>query len=73
MTGKEPFYYVKRQPEVLMRIQQGQRPERPTDPEVIERGLDDKLWDLLQRCWLREPEERPSIEQILQELPVRSP
>ena len=50
-------------------MQQGERPPRPTDPEVIARGLDDKLWNLITRCWHQDPMRRPTINQVLAELP----
>ena len=69
MTGSEPFANIKRQPEVLMRMLRGERPVRPTDPEVVARGLDDKMWGILERCWAHAPEDRPTIEEVLAELP----
>lgn len=68
MTGKQPFHYVKRPTEVLVKVRAGERPQRPTEPEAVERGLDDKLWNLLQRCWAQKPENRPTIEDVLAEL-----
>ena len=69
MTGEPPFKKVKRTPEVLIRMQQGERPSRPEGQEIIDRGLDDNLWDLLTRCWDAFPENRPTIHQVLAELP----
>lgn len=69
MTGLLPFHQLKRTPEVLIKMQQGERPPRPTDPEVIARGLDDKLWNLITRCWHQDPMRRPTINQVLAELP----
>ncbi|KAH8119605.1 kinase-like protein [Phellopilus nigrolimitatus] len=70
MTGQRPFSHIKRTPEVLIRVQSGERPLRPTEPEVLERGLDGSMWNLLTRCWDANPEKRPTIHQILEELPV---
>ena len=70
MTGQPPFSHIKRNPEVLIKMQHGERPLRPTDPKVIERGLDDKLWNLLTRCWAAEPTERPTIYEVIDELPT---
>ncbi len=42
---------------------------RPVGDVYVQRGLDDKLWNLLTRCWVSEPEQRPNIHQVLEELP----
>ncbi|EJD03397.1 kinase-like protein [Fomitiporia mediterranea MF3/22] len=68
MTGKEPFLHIRRTPEVLIKMQQGERPRKPEGPEIIQRGLDDKLWDLLTRCWVEDPAARPSIHEVIAEL-----
>ncbi|KAL5528090.1 hypothetical protein ACEPAF_7226 [Sanghuangporus sanghuang] len=70
MTGQAPFSHIRRTPEVLIKMQQGERPRRPEGPEIVERGLDDKLWDLLTRCWAADPEQRPSIQEVINELPA---
>jgi len=69
MTGEHPFATVKRTPEVLIRMQSGERPRRPTNPDVIDNGLDDNMWELLQHCWDKDPALRPSIQEVLQVLP----
>ena len=69
MTGEHPFSNIKRTPEVLIRMQSGDRPPRPTDPAVVERGLNDAMWNLLTRCWSSIPQMRPSVQQVLAELP----
>ena len=68
MTGEHPFSHIKRTPEVLIRMQQGDRPRRPTDPEIAARGLDDNLWRLLEQCWQEDPTVRPKIEEVLSRL-----
>ena len=68
MTGEHPFPHIKRTPEVLIRVQQGDRPRRPTDPEIVARGLDDNLWVLLEQCWEEDPTVRPKIEEVLSRL-----
>lgn len=69
MTGEHPFSHIKRTPEVLIRMQNGDRPRRPTNPEVPLRGLDDAMWALLQECWQEDPAHRPTIVDILARLP----
>lgn len=69
MTGEYPFTEIRRKSEVIIRVAQGKRPLRPVGDDYVQRGLDDKLWALLQRCWVSEPEKRPNIHQVLEELP----
>jgi len=68
MTGEVPFKHIRRATSVPMALTDGQRPERPTDPAVESRGLDDRLWALLTRCWAQTPEDRPDIFAVNDEL-----
>ena len=42
-----------------MRIIDGERPKRPSNPEFT-----DNLWGLTQRCWIKQPKDRPKIEGV---------
>ncbi len=68
MTGEVPFKHIRRATSVPMALTDGQRPERPSDPAVESRGLDDRLWALLARCWAQTPEDRPDIFAVNDEL-----
>ena len=70
MTGERPYVHIKRNAEVVVRMLKGERPRRPEGSIYTERGLDDSLWHLLQRCWRAEPAERPSIQEALDALPA---
>ncbi|KLO10995.1 hypothetical protein SCHPADRAFT_491395 [Schizopora paradoxa] len=54
--------------DLVTALQNQQHPARPTDPSVVARGLDDRLWALLTKCWAFEPSERPSIFEVSEEL-----
>lgn len=69
ITGQPPFSHIKRTPEVLIKMQIGERPRRPQGEEMVQRGMDDKLWNLLCRCWVEDPEQRPTIHEVIEELP----
>ncbi|TDL26204.1 kinase-like protein [Rickenella mellea] len=72
ITGEQPFSNIRRTPEVLIKMQNKERPIRPYGPNapmMAARGLDDNMWDLLNQCWTHEPENRPTIERILAQLP----
>ena len=58
VSGRLPFHREK-DAAVLMNIVAGQRPPRGT-------GFADDLWKMLELCWMREPNHRPSIEDVLQ-------
>ena len=46
---------------VTARLVEGERPTRPEHPAVIE-----PLWELMQRCWDKKPEDRPTILEVLE-------
>ena len=46
------------------------RPDRPADPGAVERGLTDDVWNLMERCWLQEWEQRPPVNEVLDCLKV---
>jgi hypothetical protein len=51
MTHEEPWAFMPLSTQVLLRVCRGDTPPRPMDPIVAERGLDDALWALLEKCW----------------------
>ena len=53
---------------IYRKIEKDELPERPVDERVIERGLDDEMWKLLCQCWAKEPEDRPSIDDLVTQL-----
>lgn len=65
ITNQQPYAYIKHTTEVVIRSASGVRPQRPTEPRIIARGLDDKLWNLLIHCWDVEPTARPNINDVL--------
>ncbi|KAF7433209.1 hypothetical protein PC9H_005159 [Pleurotus ostreatus] len=68
LTHKQPFNHIKHTTEVVIRSARGDRPIRPTDQRVLERGLDDNLWMLLNQCWALEATDRPDIQELIQRL-----
>jgi len=44
----------------------GNRPERPSDP-----NLTDDLWDLTEHCWDQDPHRRPEVSEVV--LRLRGP
>ncbi|CAE7162504.1 unnamed protein product [Rhizoctonia solani] len=66
-TGKVPYPERRLDAAVIMAVMQGILPNRP-----IEHLKDDEqgnlVWNLLVKCWSREPSERPSARQVLEAL-----
>ncbi|KAJ7762577.1 kinase-like domain-containing protein [Mycena metata] len=58
LTGSLPFYDLPTDVAVMYQVMHGQRPKRTS---VIE----DSVWNLMTECWTADPQERPSIEQIV--------
>jgi hypothetical protein len=49
-------------------VRQGTRLPRPHQRIVIQRGLNDALWDLIQLCWSQEPHRRPTVANVVSRL-----
>ena len=68
MTGLKPFSYIKRIPDVVVEINAGRNPRRPSSDEAILHGLNDGLWNLMELCWAPNREHRPTIVQVSETL-----
>ncbi|KAG7100268.1 hypothetical protein E1B28_002041 [Marasmius oreades] len=68
LTHQHPYSKIKRGYEVVEHVRSGRPPPKPKETRVVERGLDDKMWELLVECWNRTPSARPEIEEILKRL-----
>ncbi|KAJ8515889.1 hypothetical protein ONZ45_g6752 [Pleurotus djamor] len=51
-TGVVPFGHIPERAFVRKVVDKQERPERPDN-------VDDEIWELLQKCWVHEPSERP--------------
>ncbi|KAL1674982.1 kinase-like domain-containing protein [Schizophyllum commune] len=58
MTEKQPYAEQKNGFAVIVDISTGKHPRRP---EVIT----DQMWAMLQRCWAYEPQDRPSMGEVV--------
>jgi len=65
LSGKAPFAPLK-DPAIIWKVIKGERPGRPRGTKG-ERFTDD-LWRTLEQCWSSEPEDRPSVEAVLEHL-----
>ena len=49
---------------VMRKVIEGERPGRPEGKEEV--WFTDDLWEILEQCWLPQPERRPAIEAVLE-------
>nr|KAJ3423005.1 hypothetical protein HK105_004522 [Polyrhizophydium stewartii] len=63
ITGRAPFFEEPEDEIVKDWIRDGERPDRPA-------GVPDVLWDVMQDCWLPDPEKRPTFIQIVHRLSI---
>ena len=65
LSGQVPFPQCKGHT-FLLKVMGGERLERPQGAQGT--WFTDELWEFLERCWKRQPHERPSLDDILQYL-----
>ena len=49
---------------VMRKVIEGERPGRPEGKEKV--WFTDDLWEILEQCWLPQPERRPAIDAVLE-------
>ncbi|KAJ3519976.1 hypothetical protein NMY22_g12955 [Coprinellus aureogranulatus] len=66
MTGNVPFYQIKNHYSIAVLILKGERPKKPTseEPAFQDFGLTEDIWTLMESCWVEDPEQRPSAEEL---------
>ncbi|CAE7074086.1 unnamed protein product [Rhizoctonia solani] len=71
-TGNVPYFpECQRDFNVLIKLQQGILPTRPIDHfKDNERG--NRMWGILESCWSRKPESRPTAKEVMESLSVIS-
>jgi son of sevenless-like protein len=72
LSGDVPFADIRRDIAVLREIDNGALPKHP-GRDAISQGLSDAIWQVLQKCWEREPTMRPSITEVKNSLLGRVP
>ncbi|KAK7037699.1 hypothetical protein VNI00_010925 [Paramarasmius palmivorus] len=63
ITGRPPFFHLKRDPAIAVAVLRGDRPSKPLDFDV-----QGELWSLMEQCWQAEPALRPTAEDVLRHL-----
>ena len=59
MSGRLPYFHVSSDITILARIRSGKLPARKRY-EAVPHGV----WDILVRCWARDPELRPTMSEV---------
>ncbi|KAK7019398.1 hypothetical protein VNI00_018087 [Paramarasmius palmivorus] len=67
-THKRTFSNIEDPREVLIELSNGIFPLRPTEAQVLQRGLDDNTWNLMTKCWSSDASSRPNIDAVLSTL-----
>jgi hypothetical protein len=65
-TRHIPFHKFVRDGTVIKKVLEGSRPPRPADTSL----LSDKIWKVIEMCWNQEPQDRPSAELVIEQLPL---
>lgn len=60
LTGTSPFAKKGKTELACKVVIEGERPQRPRDSEKL--GFTDRVWEILQKCWEKNPPTRPSID-----------
>jgi len=64
-TGQIPFRDVVNLTAVVLLVVKGNNPDRPSDLMCVKRGLDDRMWEFVTRCWSEEPSLRPTADEAV--------
>ncbi|KDQ19627.1 hypothetical protein BOTBODRAFT_444438 [Botryobasidium botryosum FD-172 SS1] len=67
-THEVPFHTMHLDHEVTEYIKRHNLPPRPRDPEVVSRGLDDRMWQLVERCSHKHATKRLSAQELVEQL-----
>jgi len=65
ISGNIPYADMKDQYKAGVAALDGIRPSRPVGTDAVQRGLTDRLWDFIQRCWAERPGDRPTYTDLL--------
>lgn len=65
LSGRTPFYQYANW-SIPTKVAKGIRPERPREVEGV--WFTDDVWEILERCWVTQPKNRPRVEDVLRYL-----
>ena len=65
LSGQKPYYNIDDDVLVALALTQRRTPDRPDTQALVGR---DEYWSFIQRCWSKEPAERPNADEAHKEL-----
>ncbi|KAF8351806.1 hypothetical protein F5887DRAFT_912476 [Amanita rubescens] len=65
LTHQMPYANIKKTAQVVAKKRESGLPDRPQDERIIERGLDDKMWNILCQCWSKNPSNRIKVDKLV--------
>ncbi|CEL60554.1 hypothetical protein RSOLAG1IB_09736 [Rhizoctonia solani AG-1 IB] len=68
LTDEPPFGQSTRGTKAIQLITSGKRPDRKDHPKMEEYERQNEIWELLEDCWKRVPQDRPSAEKVVDRL-----
>ena len=69
LTGELPFSHIRSDSRVVTEIVRGNDPHTPTiEEDDVDAGLKRFMWSICLKCWTREPDYRPTIDAVLEEM-----
>ena len=68
MAMKTPLGHIPVTDFVHLVVDRNVRPERPPEDDVQCQGLSDDLWRIAERCWVKEPIDRPNATTLCDEM-----
>ncbi|KAG8723283.1 hypothetical protein FRC09_003937 [Ceratobasidium sp. 395] len=66
ISGVPPYYHNKQPHTVMLEIRMNRRPQRAKHADFEKYALKpDEMWLLLEKCWAIEPEDRPTMDEVV--------
>lgn len=67
LTGQIPFHYIRTDSVVIGMVAGGRRPDRKKSQIPAEA---EPLWSILEACWAKEMEARPTMDDVVGRLSI---
>lgn len=65
-SNEYPFSDMAADLQVMIAVKRGKRPPRPLHELSRTRGLDDKIWNIIETCWNHDPAMRPTASKVVE-------